>query len=49
MVDLYFIPKAIQRWKTGKQRERQTRILSQEEETEEAGRRAKEAKSHQHR
>lgn len=40
---------AIQRWKTGKQRERQTRILSQEEETEEAGRRAKEAKSHQHR
>ncbi|XP_034397682.1 coiled-coil domain-containing protein 112 [Cyclopterus lumpus] len=40
---------AIQRWKASKHRERQTRILSQEEGAEEAGRRAKEAKSHQHR
>ncbi|XP_075955476.1 coiled-coil domain-containing protein 112 isoform X1 [Anarhichas minor] len=41
---------AIQRWKASKHRDRQTRIQSQEEK-EEAGRRAKEAKSqaHQHR
>ncbi|XP_068461418.1 coiled-coil domain-containing protein 112 isoform X2 [Clinocottus analis] len=39
---------AIQRWKASKIRERQTRIQSQEE-AEEAGRRVKEAKSHQHR